>query len=34
VRQPGNREGYLLPYDVEKAESFGTNLPGIPAELV
>jgi hypothetical protein len=34
ARQPENRSGYLLPYDVSKAEEFGTNLPGIPAELV
>ncbi|WOI56009.1 phospholipase D-like domain-containing protein [Palleronia sp. LCG004] len=34
VRQPENRETYLLPYDVEVAREFGTYLPGIPDELV
>lgn len=34
VRQPDNRAGFLLPYDVSAAETFGTYLPGIPAELV
>ncbi|WP_375261713.1 phospholipase D-like domain-containing protein [Palleronia sp.] len=34
VRQPDNREGYLLPYDVETARKFGINLPGVPEELV
>ena len=34
VRQPDNRGGYLLPYDVSIAAAFGTNLPGVPEELV
>ncbi len=34
ARQPDNRSGHLLPYDVSKAREFGTNLPGVPAELV
>ena len=34
MRQPDNRSGYLLPYDVETARSFGLNLPGVPEELV
>ncbi len=34
VRQPENRQTYLLPYDVEQAREFGMLLPGIPDELV
>ena len=34
VRQPDNRSGHLLPYDVETAREFGVNLPGVPEELV
>ncbi|MBJ3761621.1 phospholipase [Maribius pontilimi] len=33
-RQPENREGYLLPYDVSPARRFGMPLPGVPAEMV
>ena len=31
---PSDRRGFLLPYVVQEAESFGTNLPGIPVEMV
>ncbi len=34
VRQPDNRSGYLLPYDVTCAAEFGVNAPGVPEELV
>lgn len=34
ARQPENRQGFLLPYDVTAAEAFGTNLPGVPEGLV
>ena len=33
VRQPDNRSGFLLPYDVTRAESFGMRLP-VPEGLV
>ncbi len=34
ARQPDNRSGYLLPFDVSRARDFGINLPGVPVELV
>lgn len=34
LRQPENRDGFLLPYDIEPARAFGTPLPGFPHEMV
>lgn len=34
LRQPENRSGFLLPYDLEAARSFGRPLPGFPHEMV
>ncbi len=31
---PERRSGFLLPYDVGPAEAFGTDLPGVPEEMV
>ena len=31
---PRSRQGFLLPYDLDVAESFGTPLPGVPGEMV
>ncbi|QFU10207.1 cardiolipin synthetase [Rhodobacteraceae bacterium THAF1] len=34
MRQPDNRDSFLLPYDVRVAREFGMNIPGAPPELV
>lgn len=34
LRQPENRDGFLLPYDIEPARAFGRPLPGFPHEMV
>ncbi|TDL79386.1 phospholipase [Palleronia sediminis] len=34
TRQPENRAGFLLPYDLDAARSFGMPLPGVPQEMV
>ncbi|MFK7763829.1 MAG: phospholipase D-like domain-containing protein [Roseobacter sp.] len=31
---PVSRTGFLLPYEIQPATEFGTNLPGIPVEMV
>ncbi len=31
---PERRSGFILPYDVGPAEAFGTDLPGVPEEMV
>lgn len=31
---PQSRRGFLVPYDVRPAKSFGTPLPGVPVEMV
>lgn len=33
-REPAERRGFVLPYDREVAERFGTSYPGVPEELV
>ena len=33
-REPNERGGFLLPYDVSLAEDFGLDLPIIPEEMV
>jgi phospholipase D1/2 len=31
---PPDRRGFLLPYDIEAAERFGLDVPGVPEEMV
>lgn len=33
-REPEEREGFILPYDLKAAEAFGVELPVIPEEMV
>jgi phospholipase D1/2 len=33
-REPAEREGFVMPYDLKAAEAFGVNLPAIPEEMV
>ena len=34
ARPPEDRQGFVLPYDLRAAETFGTPLPFVPAEMV
>lgn len=34
ARAPGDRQGFIVPYDLRAAERFGTAVPFLPAEMV
>lgn len=34
LREPAERQGFVMPYDLKAAEEFGVNLPVIPEEMV